>query len=100
MEKEIPILTEKEAKLTSELERIKILEGKISQVVDYVNKLTEENQRLKHQIKELKAEKRSHEEQAKKAEKSDQAIKKYEEEREILKGKIDGIISQIDKIGI
>jgi len=42
--------------LTSELERLKILEGKISQVVDHINKLVSENDRLKQQLKELKAE--------------------------------------------
>jgi len=45
--------------LTSELERLKILEGKISQVVDHINKLVSENDRLKQQLKELKAEKRA-----------------------------------------
>ena len=45
--------------MTSELERLKILEGKISQVVDYINKLTGENDRLKQQLKELKVEKKS-----------------------------------------
>jgi len=86
--------------LTSELERIKILEGKISQVVNYVNRLTTENLKLKQQLKELKSEKRDVEEQIKKAEKVDQEMKKYESEREILKDKIEEIISQIDKIGI
>ena len=86
--------------MTSELERIKILEGKISHVVDYVNRLTSENAKLKQQIKELRTEKRNVEEQVKKSEKLDQEMKKYESEKEILKDKIEGIISQIDKIGI
>ena len=42
--------------MTSELERIKILEGKISQVVDFLNKTVNENERLKEQLKELKTE--------------------------------------------
>ena len=41
--------------MTTELERIKILEGKISQVIDYIAKLTAENDKLKQQVKELKA---------------------------------------------
>ncbi len=86
--------------MTSELERIKILEGKISHVVDYVNKLTSENEKLKQQIKDLRAEKRSIEDHVKKSEKLDQEMKKYESEKEILKEKIEGIISQIDKIGL
>ena len=39
--------------MTSELERIKILEGKIGQVVDHIHKLTTENEKLKQQLKEL-----------------------------------------------
>jgi predicted nucleic acid-binding Zn-ribbon protein len=86
--------------LTSELERIKILEGKISHVVDYVNRLTSENTKLKQQIKELRAEKRNIEQLVKKSEKINQEMKKYESEKEILKDKIEAIINQIDKIGI
>jgi len=86
--------------LTSELERLKILEGKISQVVDYINKLVSENDRQKQQIKELKAEKKDFEEQAKKAEKIDQDLQKYEGERAAMKGKIELIINKIDELEI
>jgi FtsZ-binding cell division protein ZapB len=86
--------------LTSELERLKILEGKISQVVDYINKLVGENDRLKQQMKELKAEKKMYEEQAKKADKIDQDLQKYEEEKTAIKGKIELIIDKIDKLEI
>jgi hypothetical protein len=86
--------------LTSELERLKILEGKISQVVDYINKLVNENDRLKQQLKELKIEKKDFEEQAKKAEKIDRNLQKYEEERAAMKGKIDLIINKIDELEI
>lgn len=86
--------------MTSELERIKILEGKISQVVDYINKLVSENERLKQQMKEVKAEKRKFEEEARVAAKLDESLKKYEKEREQIKGKIESIISQIDQLGI
>lgn len=86
--------------MTSELERIKILEGKISQVIEYINRLTSENEKLKQQIKELRAEKKDFEEQVKKAGKADADLKRYESEREILKGKIEAIINQIDQIGI
>jgi SMC interacting uncharacterized protein involved in chromosome segregation len=82
------------------LERIKILEGKISQVVEYINKLTSENEKLKQLIKDLKAEKKEMDEQAKKAGKLDEDLKRYESEREILKQKIEAIISQIDQLGI
>ncbi len=54
--------------MTSELERIKILEGKVSQIVDYINKLISENGQLKSQIKDLRAAKKELEEQAKKFE--------------------------------
>jgi SMC interacting uncharacterized protein involved in chromosome segregation len=86
--------------LTSELERLKILEGKISQVVDYINKMVSENDRLKQQIKELKAEKKGFEEQAKRADKIDQDLKRYEDERAAMKGKIELIINKIDKLEI
>ncbi len=86
--------------MTSELERLKILEGKISQVVDHINKLVSENDRLKQQLKELKIDKKSFEEQAKRAEAIDQNLKKYEEEREIIKGKIEQIITKIDELEI
>ena len=86
--------------MTSELERLKILEGKISQVVDYINKLVGENDRLKQQTKELKAEKKNFEEQAKRADKIDQNLQKYEEERAAMKGKIELIINKIDELEI
>lgn len=86
--------------MTSELERIKILEGKISQVVDYINRIVSENERLKQQLKELKAEKRKFEEEAKTAAKLDESLKKYEQERVQIKGKIENIINQIDQLGI
>ena len=86
--------------MTSELERIKILEGKISQVVEYVNKLLQENERLKPQVKELKTEKKNFEEQARKAGKFGEDLKRYEKEREVIKEKVETIIGQIDQLGI
>jgi len=86
--------------LTSELERIKILEGKISQVVDYINKLMGENEALRQQVKELKAQKKSFEEKARKSVKLDEDLKKYEEERNVIIGKVESIINQIDQLGI
>ena len=86
--------------MTSELERLKILEGKISHVVDYINKLVGENDRLKQQIKELKAEKKDYEEQVKRADKIDQNLQKYEEERTVMKEKIELIINKIDALEI
>jgi len=86
--------------LTSELERIKILEAKISQVVDFIKKLTAENDRLKEQIKELKADRKEYEEMARKVGRSEETIKKYEEEREGLKARIEAIIKEIDQLGL
>jgi len=86
--------------LTSELERIKILEAKIAQVVDFIKKLTAENDRLKDQIKELKADRKEYEEMTRKAGRSEETIKKYEEEREALKGRIEAIIKEIDQLGL
>ncbi len=86
--------------MTTELERIKILEGKISQVVEYINTLSTENEKLKQQVKELRTDKTKVDEQAKKLVKLDEEIKKYEDEREIIKGKIEAIINQNDQLGI
>lgn len=86
--------------MTSELERIKILESKVTQVVDYINKLLKENEKLKQQIKELKTEKRDFESQVKRAEKLDEDLKKYEQDRKIMKEKIETILGQIDQVGI
>jgi chromosome segregation ATPase len=86
--------------LTSELERIKILEGKISQVVDYLNKLTAENEKYKQQIKELKASNKALTETQKRADRLDESLKKYENEREVIKEKIETLINQIDQLGL
>lgn len=86
--------------MTSELERIKILEGKISQVVDYINKLKKENEKLRQQLKELKVDRKSFEEKARRADKIDESLKQYENERKIIKGKVETIINQIDQLGI
>ena len=86
--------------MTSELERIKILEGKIAQVVDYVHKLSGENEKLKQQIKELRTEKKDFEEQGRRITKLDEEVKRYESEREAVKVKIEAIIGQIDQLGL
>jgi len=86
--------------LTSEFERIKILEGKISHIVEYIHKLTIENEKLKKQMKELKADNKRYQEQVGKTDKLDESLKRYQEERGIIKDKIDAIIGQIDHLGI
>jgi chromosome segregation ATPase len=86
--------------LTTELERIKILEGKIAQVVDYIHKLSAENDKLKQQLKEFRTEKKEFEEQSRKIAKLDEDIKRYEGERDLVKGKIEAIINQIDQLGL
>jgi predicted RNase H-like nuclease (RuvC/YqgF family) len=86
--------------LTSELERIKILEGKIGQVVDHIHKLTAENEKLRQQVKETRTEKKEVEESARKLARLDEEMKKSEGERALLKGKIEAIIGEIDKLGL
>jgi len=86
--------------LTTELERIKILEAKVSQVLEYIQKLTAENDKLKQAAKELRSEKKECEDQLKKFVKMDEEIKRYEGEREVLRGKIEALIKQIDQIGL
>jgi FtsZ-binding cell division protein ZapB len=86
--------------LTSELERIKILESKVTQVVDYINKLLKENEKLKQQVKELKTEKKDFEDQVKRTDKLDEDLKRYTQDRKIMKEKIETILDQIDQVGI
>ena len=86
--------------MTRELERIKILEGKISQVVDYLNNLVAENEKLKQQLKELKATNKVLAEKEKRADRLDESLKKYENEREVIKEKIETLINQIDQLGL
>ena len=86
--------------MTSELERIKILESKVTQVVDYINKLLKENEKLKQQIKELKTEKKDFEGQVKRTEKLDEDLKRYAQDRKVMKEKIETILDQIDQVGI
>ncbi|MFC2157308.1 hypothetical protein ACFLT9_05680 [Acidobacteriota bacterium] len=86
--------------MTSEIERIKILEGKIAHVVDYINKVLSENEKLKAQIKELKATQKQYADQVGKTLELDENLKKYQQEREVIKDKIESIIGQIDQLGI
>lgn len=86
--------------MTSELERIKILEGKVSQVVEYINKLLSENAKLKQQVKELKSDRKDFEDQTKRVERLDEEAKKFAGEKKFLKDKIEAIIGQIDQVGI
>lgn len=86
--------------MTTELDRIKILEGKISQVVEYVNKLGAENEKLRLQLKEFKTEKKDLEEQGRKVARLDEELKKSESERESVKARIEALIGQIDQLGI
>jgi SMC interacting uncharacterized protein involved in chromosome segregation len=86
--------------MSAEVDRMKVLEGKIGLVIEHVNRLAAENDKLKAQIKELKAEKKDMEELARRAGKLDEDLKRYENERDLIKGRIEAIIGQIDKLGI
>ena len=86
--------------MTTELERLKVLEAKIGHVAELFAKLSAENDKLKAQIKDLRSEKRDIEDLAKRAARLDDDVKRYENERETLKGRIDAIIAQIDKLGL
>jgi FtsZ-binding cell division protein ZapB len=86
--------------VSTELDRMKILETKISHVIEYITKLSAENEKLKQQIKDLRVEKKDMEELAKRAGKLDEDLKRYENERDLVRGKVEAIIGQIDKLGI
>jgi len=86
--------------LTSELERIKILEGKIGKIVDYINELSVENEKLRRELEEIKKERKDLTLKAKEAGKLSENLKDFQTEREEIKKRIESIIEQIDKIGI
>jgi len=86
--------------VTTELERIQILEAKIAGVVEHVAKLAGENEKLRQQVKDLRAEKKDAEEMARRLAKLDEEVKRYDNDREAVKGKIDLLIAQIDKLGL
>ena len=68
--------------------------------MDFLNKTVTENDRLKEQLKELKAERKGLVEKERKAEHLNETIKKYENEREVIKEKIESLINQIDQLGL
>lgn len=86
--------------MTSELERIKILEGKIGKIVDYINELSVENEKLRRELEEIKKERKNLTLKAKEAGKLSENLKDFQTEREEIKKRIESIIEQIDKIGI
>ena len=86
--------------MTTEIDRLKVLEGKIGLVIEHVTRVAAENEKLKGLVKELRAEKKDMEDLAKKAGKLDEDLKRAENEREVLKGRIEALIGQIDKLGI
>jgi septal ring factor EnvC (AmiA/AmiB activator) len=86
--------------VTTELERLKVLEGKIAHIIELIGKVNAENEKLKQQVKDLKTEKKDMEETAKRAAKLDEDVKRYENERESVKGRIEVLIAQIDKLGL
>ena len=86
--------------MTTEFERMKILEGKIAHILAHVQTLTGENEKLRQQVKDLKTEKKDAEETSKRMAKLDEDVKRYENEREAVKGRIEVLIAQIDKLGL
>jgi regulator of replication initiation timing len=50
--------------LSNEIDRLKILEGKISGVIEHVHRLTAENDKLRQAVKDLKSERKDGEELA------------------------------------
>jgi chromosome segregation ATPase len=86
--------------MTNELERLKVLEAKIAHIAETVGKINAENEKLKQQIKEARAERKELEEAAKRAAKLDEDVKRYENERENVRGRIEAVIALIDKLGL
>ena len=86
--------------MTAEIDRLKVLEGKIGLVIEHITRVTADNDKLKAQVKELRAEKKDMEDLARRAGKLDEDLKRAENERDLVKGRIEAIIGQIDKLGI
>ncbi len=86
--------------MNNELERLKVLEGKIAHVVELIGKINADNEKLKQQVKDLRAEKKDLEDAGRRAVKLDEDVKRYENERESIKGRIEVLIAQIDKLGL
>lgn len=86
--------------MTNELDRLKVLEAKIAHVVETVGKINAENEKLKQQLKDARAERKDFEEAAKRAAKLDEDVKRYENERESVRGRIEAVIALIDKLGL
>ncbi len=86
--------------MTNELDRLKVLEAKIAHVVETVGKINAENEKLKQQLKDARAERKDWEEAAKRAAKLDEDLKRYENERESVRGRIEAVIALIDKLGL
>ncbi len=86
--------------MTNEIDRLKVLEGKISGLIEHLGRLAGENEKLRQAVKDLRAERKDSEDLGRKIAKLDGDVKRYENEREEMKGKIESIISQIDKLGL
>lgn len=86
--------------MTSELERIKILEGKITQIVEHFSRLSQENARLKDGFKHLKADKKELEERLRKAGSLEEELKRLQEEQEEVRSRIEALITQMEKLGV
>jgi len=86
--------------MTNEIDRLKVLEGKIAGLIEHLHRLAGENEKLRQAVKDLRAERKDTEDLGRKIVKLDGDVKRYENEREEMKGKIEAIISQIDKLGL
>ena len=86
--------------MTNEIDRLKVLEGKIGGLIEHLQRLAGENEKLRQAVKDLRAERKDTEDLGRKIVKLDGDVKRYENEREEMKGKIEAIISQIDKLGL
>lgn len=86
--------------MSNEIDRMKILEGKVAGMIEHLHRLAAENEKLRQTVKDLRAERKDTEDLGKKIAKLDGDVKRYENEREEMKGKIEAIISQIDKLGL
>jgi seryl-tRNA synthetase len=86
--------------VSNDIDRLKVLEGKIGGLIEHLRRLAADNDKLKQTVKDLRAERKDSEDLGRKIVKLDGEVKRYENEREEMKGKIETIISEIDKLGL
>jgi acetyl-CoA carboxylase alpha subunit len=87
-------------RLTFDMEGFKLLEDKISKLVDTARKLKEENLILIKEIESLRNEKERLEKIISEFQEKEKLLNSYKEERNMIRNIIERIINKIAEVGI